>query len=301
MLLSEAAKVWWGAVEFGVCPAGLVCLGMPQFSLCRIGTFTLRHWRNLAGNLFFILQELTAKSLLWVSAETVDSGTCWNFKSTETSQVELNAFCIRWWSWARCGMLWLELALLPMGLCTQILQLVFLLWGPLRGRAQLEKADCWEEHIWGESQAPSTHPRLLMSAALRFPLPVSWAASAAVLSLPCQAVHFHVVRKHKCFSFQLFSCSHEKSVSAKQPGFPFLLPHSFPFVSFLPLLPHTLIMAMQVEVVHWLRLRLVNTKKNKNKTKYGRKIKMINTTDYISLYLKTKGKMNAFIPASTFP
>lgn len=28
---------------------------------------------------------------------------------------------------------------------------------------------------------------------------------------------------------------------------------------------------------------------------------MINTTDYITLYLKTKGKMNAFIPASTFP
>lgn len=129
-----------------------------------------------------------------------------------------------------------------------------------------------------------------MPAALRFPLPVSWAASAVVLSLPWQAVHFHVVSKHKCFSFQLFSCSHEKSMSAKQPAFPFPLPRSFPLVSFLPLLPHTLIMATQVEVVHWLRLRLVNTKKKKNK--YGRKIKMINTTDYITLYLKTKGKMN---------
>lgn len=38
----------------------LVCLGTPQLSLCRIGTFILRHCRCLADMLFFILQELTA-------------------------------------------------------------------------------------------------------------------------------------------------------------------------------------------------------------------------------------------------
>lgn len=105
--------------------------GNAPLFLYGVGTFTLCHCTFL---LHRSSESAPRVSRLW-------NFVCWNCESTE---VELNAFCIR----RRPRASWSELTLLPRGSCIQTsgLYLVLLLWEPLEVRQKQRKQIAGQGH-----------------------------------------------------------------------------------------------------------------------------------------------------------